>query len=275
MNKKSRFSFYIFMITMAFFYLPLLVMILFSFNGDRGNKWAGFSMRWYESLFSNGQLWGAFLNSFIIAILSAATATLIGTLGAIGLQWFNIKIIKKYLNIITYLPLIIPELIIGVSMLMFFSKIEINLDFLSIFNISNSLINKIENLFIVFLAYTTFNIPFVLFIIMSRLEEFDYSVIDAAHDLGATEIKTLYKVIIPMIMPGIISGFLMAMTLSLDDFVITKFVSQDSSSMLPLVIFRLIKSGDSQVINALSVILVSITILLAIASKKVHKYLFK
>lgn len=275
MNKKSRFSFYIFMITMAFFYLPLLVMILFSFNGDRGNKWAGFSMRWYESLFSNGQLWGAFLNSFIIAILSAATATLIGTLGAIGLQWFNIKIIKKYLNIITYLPLIIPELIIGVSMLMFFSKIEINLDFLSIFNISNSLINKIENLFIVFLAHTTFNIPFVLFIIMSRLEEFDYSVIDAAHDLGATEIKTLYKVIIPMIMPGIISGFLMAMTLSLDDFVITKFVSQDSSSMLPLVIFRLIKSGDSQVINALSVILVSITILLAIASKKVHKYLFK
>ena len=95
MNKKSRFSFYIFMITMAFFYLPLLVMILFSFNGDRGNKWAGFSMRWYESLFPNGQLWGAFLNSFIIAILSAATATLIGTLGAIGLQWFNIKIIKK------------------------------------------------------------------------------------------------------------------------------------------------------------------------------------
>ena len=160
-------------------------------------------------------------------------------------------------------------------MLMFFSKIEINLDFLSIFNISNSLINKIENLFIVFLAHTTFNIPFVLFIIMSRLEEFEYSVIDAAHDLGATEIKTLYKVIIPMIMPGIISGFLMAMTLSLDDFVITKFVSQDSSSMLPLVIFRLIKSGDSQVINALSVILVSITILLAIASKKVHKYLFK
>ena len=232
-------------------------------------------MRWYESLFSNGQLWGAFLNSFIIAILSAATATLIGTLGAIGLQWFNIKIIKKYLNIITYLPLIIPELIIGVSMLMFFSKIEINLDFLSIFNISNSLINKIEILFIVFLAHTTFNIPFVLFIIMSPLGECGYSVIDAAHDLGATEIKTLYKVIIPMIMPGIISGFLMAMTLSLDDFVITKFVSQDSSSMLPLVIFRLIKSGDSQVINALSVILVSITILLAIASKKVHKYLFK
>lgn len=275
MNKKSRFSFYIFMITMAFFYLPLLVMILFSFNGDRGNKWAGFSMRWYEELFSNGQLWHAFLNSFIIAILSAATATLIGTLGAIGLQWFNIKILKKYLNIVTYLPLIIPELIIGVSMLMFFSKINIHLDFLSMFYLDNTQINSIENLFTVFLAHTTFNIPFVLFIIMSRLEEFDYSVIEAAHDLGANEIKTLYKVIVPMIMPGIISGFLMAMTLSLDDFVITKFVSQDSSSMLPLVIFRLIKSGDSQVINALSVILVSMTILMAMASKKVHKYLFK
>lgn len=258
MNKKSRFSLYMFMVTMAFFYLPLLVMILFSFNGDRGNKWVGFSMRWYESLFSNGQLWTAFLNSFIIAILSGAAATIIGTLGAVGIQWYRLRFLKKYLQVVTYLPLIIPELIIGVSLLMFFAKLDIKL-----------------SLFTVFLAHTTFNIPFVLFIIMSRLEEFDYSVIDAARDLGANEVKTLFKVIIPIIMPGIISGFLMAMTLSLDDFVITKFVSKDGASMLPLMIFRIIKSGDSQVINALSVILVSMTILMAMASKKVHKYLFK
>lgn len=131
------------------------------------------------------------------------------------------------------------------------------------------------NLFTVFLAHTTFNIPFVLFIVMSRLEEFDYSIIEAAYDLGANEIKTLYKVIIPMIMPGIVSGFLMAVTLSLDDFVITKFVAGDGVSMLPLMIFRIIKSGQSPVVNALSVILVGMTILLALASRKIHKYLFK
>lgn len=258
MNKRNKFSLFMFTATMLFFYIPLLVLIIFSFNSDKGNIWTGFSLQWYKELFQNGQLWSAFSNSIIIALLSGLTATAIGTLGALGLHWYNFKH-KKYLQIVTYLPLIIPELIIGVSLLIFFSKV---------------LPLKL-NLFTVFLAHATFNIPFVLFIVMSRLEEFDYSIIEAAYDLGANEIKTLYKVIIPMIMPGIVSGFLMAVTLSLDDFVITKFVAGDGVSMLPLMIFRIIKSGESPVVNALSVILVGMTILLALASRKIHKYLFK
>ena len=258
MNKRSRFSLIMFLVTMLFFYIPLVVLIIFSFNADKGNVWAGFSFRWYEELFTNGQLWRAFLNSVLIALFSGFTATVIGTLGALGIQWYKFKH-KKYLQIVTYLPLIIPELIIGVSLLIFFSKV---------------LPLKL-NLFTVYLAHTTFNIPFVLFIIMSRLEEFDYSIIEASYDLGANEVETLHKVTILMIMPGIISGFLMSVTLSLDDFVITKFVAGDGVSMLPLMIFRIIKSGQSPVVNALSVILVALTIILAIASRKIHKYMFK
>ncbi len=127
----------------------------------------------------------------------------------------------------------------------------------------------------IFIAHTTFNIPFVLFIILSRLEEFDYSIVEAAYDLGATEWQALTKVIIPVILPGIISGFLIAVTLSFDDFVTTFFVAGPGSSTLPLRIYSMIRLGVSPVINALSVLLIGISIILTLSTKSLQKYLIK
>ena len=127
----------------------------------------------------------------------------------------------------------------------------------------------------IFIAHTTFNIPYVLFIVLSRLDEFDYSIVEAAYDLGATNRQTLTKVIIPMLLPAIISAFLMALTLSFDDFVITFFVSGPGSSTLPLRIYSMIRLGVSPVVNALSVILVVISILLTLSTKKLQKNFLK
>jgi spermidine/putrescine transport system permease protein len=255
-TKKNKFSLTIFVVTMIFFYLPLFVLILSSFNEGKGQIWTGFSMKWYKELFFHSdRLWQAFRYSIVIALTSATLSTMIGTLGAIAIHWYNFKY-KRYLQIISYLPLVLPDIIMGVSLLVLFSTLSFKLGLMSIF-----------------LAHTTFNIPFVLLIILSRLHEFDYSIVEASYDLGANEMQTLKKVIIPSLMPGIVSGFLMAITLSLDDFVITFFVSGPGSSTLPIHIYSMIKFGVGPVINALSVILIAGTIALAGSTKKIQKYM--
>lgn len=255
MNKK-RFSFTMFVLTIIFFYLPLVVLVAYSFNAGKGLTWTGFSGVWYEELFNNSdRLWQSFRYSIVIALASAGLSTMIGTLGAIAIHWYNFKH-KKYLKLISYLPLVLPDIIMGVSLLIMFSTINFKLGLTSIF-----------------LAHTTFNIPFVLFIVLSRLHEFDFSIVEAAYDLGATEWEALTKVILPTLKPGIISGFLMAVTLSLDDFVITFFVAGPGSSTLPLHIYSMIKFGVSPVINALSVILIAGTVGLALSTKKIQKYM--
>jgi spermidine/putrescine transport system permease protein len=239
-----------------FFYLPLTILIVFSFNSSKTMNWTGFSLHWYQELFLNSRsLWQSFNNSVIIALSSATIATIIGTLGAIGIYWYNFKL-KKILQIATFLPLVLPEIIIGVSLLIFFAGLKMHL-----------------SLFTIFLAHTTFNIPFVLLIVMARLEEFDFSIIEAAYDLGAREIDTLQRIIIPVSFPGVISGFLMAVTLSLEDFVITFFVAGPGSSTLPLHVYSMIRFGVSPVINALSVVIIAGTIILAFSTRNIMKYL--
>jgi spermidine/putrescine transport system permease protein len=257
-ENKSKISKYFFILTMVFFYAPFLILIIYSFNTSKTMNWTGFTFKWYnELLFNSGTLWGSFLNSIIIALSSAIMATVVGTLGAIGIYWYKFKF-KKYLEVVSYLPLILPEIIIGVALLIFFSGVlHIKLSLLTIF-----------------IAHVTFNLPYVLFIVMARLSEFDYSVIEAAYDLGAREVDALLKVIIPMSIPGIISGFLMAITLSLDDFVITFFVSGPGSTTLPLHIYSMIRFGVSPVVNALSVVLIVGSVILALSSKRMYKYMF-
>lgn len=253
MNKR-RTSFFFFCITMLFFYLPLLVLIVYSFNDGKSMVWKGFSLRWYRELFTYSEnIWQAFRYSIGVAVVSGLLSTVIGTLGAIALKWYSFKS-KKYLQLLTVLPLVVPDIIIGVSLLIMFASIHWKLGLLTIF-----------------IAHTTFNIPYVLFIVMARLEEFDYSVVEAAYDLGATERQAFQKVILPMLFPGIISGFLMAVTLSFDDFVITFFVAGPGSSTLPLRIYSMIRLGVSPVINALSVILIALSIVLTISTKKLQK----
>ncbi len=239
---------------MLFFYLPLLVLIVYSFNDGKSMVWKGFSLRWYRELFTYSEnIWQAFRYSIGVAVVSGLLSTVIGTLGAIALKWYSFKS-KKYLQLLTVLPLVVPDIIIGVSLLIMFASIHWKLGLLTIF-----------------IAHTTFNIPYVLFIVMARLEEFDYSVVEAAYDLGATERQAFQKVILPMLFPAIISGFLMAVTLSFDDFVITFFVAGPGSSTLPLRIYSMIRLGVSPVINALSVILIALSIVLTISTKKLQK----
>ncbi|MGL6064788.1 MAG: ABC transporter permease [Fusobacteriaceae bacterium] len=255
---KRRTSLFFFIFSMIFFYLPLMILIIYSFNDGKTMIWKGFSFRWYKELFMYSEnIWVAFKYSILIAIISGLISTAIGTLAAIGLQWYKFKH-KKVLQIVTYLPLVIPDIIMGVSLLILFATVKFKLGLITIF-----------------IAHTTFNIPFVLFIVISRLEEFDYSIVEAAYDLGATELETLKKVILPMLLPAIISGFLIAVTLSFDDFVTTFFVAGPGSSTLPLRIYSMIRLGVSPVINAISVLLIGLSIFLTFSTKSLQKYLVK
>ena len=259
MDDKRRISLFFFILVLIFFYLPIIMLVVLSFNNSRGFSWGGFSLKWYIELFRNSpDLWEAVLRSILIALGSSFLSVVIATLGAIAIKWYNFKV-KKYVKFISYIPLVIPDIIMGISLAIFFANIVKGGVPLSMWTI--------------FIAHTTFNIPFALFIIMSRLDEFDYSVVEAAYDLGASEFTTLVKVIIPMMMPGIIAGFLMAVTLSFDDFVITSFVSGNGQPTLPMCIYASIKRGVSPVVNALSVILIIGTIILTFSSRKLQKNL--
>ena len=247
----------VFCVTIVFLFLPLLVLIVYSFNDSTGMHWTGFSLRWYERLISSRELWRAFGNSLIVAVSSAATATVLGTIGAIGVNWYRFKL-RGYVQTISFLPMILPEIIIGVSLSIFFAGLGIPLGLLTIY-----------------IAHTTFNLPFVFLMVMARLDEFDFSIIEAAHDLGANEKETLFKVTLPICMPGIMSGLLTAITLSLEDFVITFFVAGPGSSTLPIFIYSAItrRGGVTPVISALSVVMILGTVALTTLLRNFLKYI--
>jgi len=256
---KNRISFSnaVFAVTLFFLFIPLFVLVVYSFNGSTSTNWMGFSLRWYEQLLNSRELWRAFRNSIVIAVTSAATATIIGTAGAIGINWYRFKL-RGYVQTISFLPMILPEIIIGVSLSIFFTGIGIPL-----------------GLFTIYVAHTTFNLPFVFLMVMARLDEFDFSIIEAAADLGANEKETLFKVTLPVCMPGIISGMLTAITLSLEDFVITFFVAGPGSSTLPIFIYSAItrKGGITPLISALSVVMILGTVALCVTLRKFLKYI--
>ena len=253
-HRRFGFSQIMLIIVILFLFLPLFVVVAYSFNASRGMRWTGFSFRWYQQLFTGSrELWRAFGNSFIIALSSAFVATVIGSLAAVGIRWYRFKS-RAFIQTLSFLPMILPEVIIGISMLIFFSAIQFPLGMVTIF-----------------IAHTTFNLPFVFLLVSARLDEFDFSVIEAARDLGATERQTLIKVIVPSITPGVLSGFLMAITMSLEDFVITFFVSGPGSTTLPLYVYSMIRYGVSPVINALSLVLILSIMLVALTFRRFLK----
>jgi spermidine/putrescine transport system permease protein len=256
-QRKFSFSQTVYIVTIIFLFLPLFVLVLYSFNDSAGMNWTGFSLRWYERLLSSRELWRAFRNSLIVAVSSAATATVLGTIGAIGVNWYRFRL-RGYVQTISFLPMILPEIIIGVSLSIFFAGIGIPL-----------------GLFTIYVAHTTFNLPFVFLMVMARLDEFDFSIIEAAHDLGASEMQTLFRVTVPICMPGILSGLLTAITLSLEDFVITFFVAGPGSSTLPVFIYSAItrRGGVTPIISALSVVMILGTVILCVTLRKFLKYI--
>lgn len=254
-NWKKRaqtfsFSNFTLCLTFLFLYIPLFVIIVFSFNKSEGANFTGFSFRWYEELFLNsGDLWMSLLYSAIVALSSAMIATIFGTLAAIGISWYRF-FGRNYIQSVSFLPMVLPEVIMGVSLLIFLSGINMNL-----------------GLGTIIIAHATFCLPFAYLMVSSRVDEFDYSIIEASHDLGANETQTLFKVIIPAIMPGIMSGFMMSVTLSIEDFVITSLVNGNVET-LPIFVYNMIRHGVSPVINALSFVLIMIICCIAILLRK-------
>ena len=282
--KKPFFSAFVYWFTIFFLFLPLVVLMVYSFNSSKSFTFSGFSLKWYFGLFAkwieparlqevfpdydaknitqlvikSGNIWNALRNSVLIALSAAVVSTIIGTLGAIGLNWYKFRT-KKLLQVISFVPLLLPEIIIGVSLLIFFS----------------SILRMELGLGTILIAHISFCIPFVLLIVLSRLEEFDYSLIEAARDLGARELDILFKVIIPVSLPGIAAGFLTAVTLSLEDFVVTMFVQGANSATLPLYIYSAVKRGVPPEVNALSVFIIIFTIILIFSVRKIIKYIVK
>lgn len=257
-----RLSKTIYWVMIGFLFTPIVVLAFYSFNESKSFSFTGFSLKWYESLFSGSrnsiELWTAVKNSFIIAFGAATIATVLGTLGAIGINWYRFTY-KKYLQAVSFIPLILPEIIIGVSLLVFFSSVlQLNL-----------------GMFSILIAHISFTLPFVILMVMARLSEFDFSIIEAARDLGAKEHQILTKIILPISRPGVAAGFLCAFTLSLEDFVVTQFVKGPNSETLPLYIFKVVKKNIPMEVSALSVFLVILTVALVFSVRNLAKYLVK
>lgn len=221
-------------VVFSFLFLPILVLILFSFNTSEMNiVFEGFTLHWYKDLFSNSALIEALVNTLIVAVVSTLISVLVGTISAYALSRYNFPL-KKVVNELIYIPVIIPEIVLGISLLCIYTLINLEL-----------------GMFTLILAHVCFSIPFVIINVRSVLDNMDPNLEKAASDLGASKIKTFFYIIIPSLMPGIVSGAQLAFTLSLDDVVISYFTSGPGSNTLPLHIFSMIKTGVTPDVNAL------------------------
>lgn len=228
-----------------FLYLPIFVLIAYSFNNSKYSiEWKGFSLKWYESLFKNDSLIDAALNSLSIAFLSASAATLIGTMGAVALYRYHFKG-KQFLRSMIYILILSPEIVMGISLLILFVLVGVKLGFFSLL-----------------IAHITFCLPFVVVTVLSRLSGFDRSIIEAAKDLGASGFYTFTHIILPSIAPAVVAGFLLSFTLSLDDVIISFFVSGVEFEILPVKIFSMVRLGVKPEINALCAIMFVLTIVI-------------
>ena len=244
----------------AFFYFPILALIFFSFNSGRvPTVWEGFSFRWYASLAENEAVLRAFQNTMIVTVISTIIATIIGTMVSLAMERFHFRL-KLPFDAILYMPIIIPEIVIALATLLFF---------IISFNMVKNLfgVNWGLGLTTITIAHVAFNISFVATIVRARLVDMDPNLEQAARDLGANEWQTFWRVTMPLLLPGIISGALMAFTLSLDDFVITFFVSGPGSTTLPLLVYSQVKFGVEPDINALTTLMLIFSIGLVLLSQ--------
>ena len=230
----------------AFLYLPVFILIIFSFNSTRSVAvLSGFSLQWYTRLAGNSELLAAARNSLLIGLVSTLAATAIGTLTAIGMDRYRFRL-RTAFDANLYLPIVIPEIVMGISLLLFFNQ--------ALFPVIQAITGQRlgTGLHTITLAHIAFNIPFVYVIVRARLAGFDRTLEEAAGDLGADEWQTFSRVTLPLLMPGIIGGALMAFTLSLDDYLITAFTKGVGSTTMPLYIYSLVRKGVTPEINALS-----------------------
>ncbi len=239
----------------AFLYMPMVILIIYSFNASKlVTVWAGFSTRWYGELLNNDAFLGAAWVTIKVAVFSSTLATILGTMAAYVLVRGGRFYGRTLFSGMIYAPLVMPEVITGLSLLLLF--IAIGLD---------------RGVFTIVLAHTTFSMCYVSVVVSSRLVSFDNSLEEAALDLGCTPFDAFKSVTLPIIAPAVISGWLLAFTLSLDDLVIASFTSGPSSTTLPIKIFSAVRLGVSPEINALSTILIAIVTIGVLSASIVSK----
>ena len=242
-----------------FFYAPIFVLIFYSFNDNRNvGVWTKPSLRWYADMFENDDVMRALRNSLIVAVVSTVISTIVGTAAAISLERYRYRGQRAYDGLL-YLPIIIPDVTMAVMMLLFFVQA---------FDITNGLLGTRLQLGLgsISLSHIAFNISFVAVVVRSRLSQMDSSLEEAAADLYATRWRTFRRVTLPLIMPGVAGGALLALTLSLDDVVVTSFVTGPGSTTLPVYVFGLVKRGVSPLINAVSTLMLVASMLLVAGS---------
>jgi len=252
--KKNKIISNIYMaLIFAILYIPILVLIVFSFNESRLNAvWTGFTFSWYEKLMNNDEILRSMSNSLKVAFLSTILSTMIGTLAGVGMYKYKFKG-KSVLDNMLYIPMVIPEIVLGISLLIFFNRFEVPLGILTLV-----------------ISHATFSIPFVFITVKSRLAGFDSSIEEAAMDLGASPMKTFIYITLPLIMPGVVAGALLSFTLSIDDVITSFFVTGPSTNTFPLQVFSMVKFGVSPEINALSTVMLLITITIALIGEKLR-----
>lgn len=233
----------------AFLYIPLIIVVAYSFNDSRLNaEWVGFTLDWYHKLFNNEEMLLAARNSLIIATSASFLATTLGTMAGLAIHRYRLRV----LPVLAFTPVAMPEILLGVSLLLFF---------LQVLNMTLGLISVI-------IAHTTFSIGFVAIIVRARLQGMDESIFEAARDLGATPWQTFRLITLPLIMPAIVAGALMSFTLSIDDFVITFFTKGVGEPILPIQIYTMIKVAVTPEVNAVSTLLMLLTLALIIIATR-------
>ena len=250
MKKQKRFKGSLgIVLTLIFLYMPLVVMAIFSFNDSKSlSSWSGFSIRWYQELFNNQQMIDAIIVSVSIAILSTAISTVLGTITAIGISKSR-PVLRKLILQINNLPIMNPDIVIGISLMLLFSFIKIEKGYLTLL-----------------LAHITFCTPFVITNVLPKVRQLDVNLADAAMDLGATPFQALTKVILPQIKPGIISGALLAFTMSFDDFIISYFVSGNGIENISIVIYNMSKRTNPSIYALATIILVVVLLFVCIGT---------
>ncbi|MGP8304998.1 spermidine/putrescine ABC transporter permease PotC [Vibrio sp. YIC-376] len=248
MGRTVRFSFMA--LVYAFLYLPIIVLIVNSFNANKfGMKWGGFTTKWYETLVNNDSLIQAAWHSLNVAVFSATAATIIGSLTAVALFRYSFKG-KGVVNGMLFVVMMSPDIVMAISLLALFLVLGAQLGF-----------------FTLLIAHITFCLPFVVVTVYSRLNGFDVKMLEAAKDLGASEWVILKKIILPLAKPAVAAGWLLSFTLSLDDVIISSFVTGPTYEILPLKIYSMVKVGISPEVNALATVMLIVSLVLVVISQ--------
>ena len=253
-KKKFKWSTLYLILVLLVTYLPIVMVVIFSFNESKLTaSWTGFSLKWYEELLKDKAIKEALWNSIVLGVVSCAFSAVIGTLGAIGMARVNYKS-KGMIEYLSTVPIMVPEIILGMVFLAFFS-----------------LLNLPFGMVTLVIAHTTFCIPYIFMMVKSRLVGIDKSLEEAARDLGASPARTFWDITLPLIMPAVASGCILAFAVSFDDVVISIFVNSPKVNTLPIKVYTQLKTGVTPEINALCTIILAVVVLVLLISSVFSK----